>query len=118
MTRRQELIDAQIRKLTDRLGDHVRSETKVDISAALSALTRDIATEYILGRNYHDLDKEDFNEGMTDVLQSSGAMWKITKHARWFGAMMKSLPLDFVEKIGDAGTKAFFGFLKVINLSP
>lgn len=26
---------------------------------------------------------------------------------------MKSLPLDWVEKAGDAGTKAFFGFLKV-----
>lgn len=26
---------------------------------------------------------------------------------------MKSLPMDWIEKTGDAGTKAFFGFLKV-----
>lgn len=98
-------------KLIDRIRD--TDQSRLNIGAALSALTRDIATEYILARNYHDLDKEDFGEGMTDVLQSSGAMWRITKHVRWFGPMMKSLPLDFVEKIGDAGTKAFFGFLKV-----
>jgi hypothetical protein len=79
-------------------------------------LTRDIATEYILAKNYHDLDKENFNEGMTDVFQSSGAMWRITKHVRWFGPMMRSLPLDFSEKIRDTGPKAFLGFLKVITL--
>ncbi|KAF3404731.1 Trichodiene oxygenase [Talaromyces pinophilus] len=110
VAKRQNLINSQIIKLIDRIRD--TDQSRLNIGAALSALTRDIATEYILARNYHDLDKEDFSEGMTDVLQSSGAMWRITKHVRWFGPMMKSLPLDFIEKIGDAGTKAFFGFLK------
>ncbi|GAM40082.1 hypothetical protein TCE0_034r12149 [Talaromyces pinophilus] len=64
VAKRQNLINSQIMKLIDRIRD--TDQSRLNIGAALSALTRDIATEYILARNYHDLDKEDFSEGMTD----------------------------------------------------
>ncbi|KUI65705.1 Trichodiene oxygenase [Cytospora mali] len=38
----------------------------------------------------------------------------MTKHVRFLGPLMKSLPMDWIEKTGDARTKAFFGFLKTV----
>ncbi|KUI65210.1 Trichodiene oxygenase [Cytospora mali] len=41
---------------------------------SISAFTRDVATEFVLGKNYHNLDNENFGADMTNVLQSSGAI--------------------------------------------
>jgi hypothetical protein len=69
--------------------------------------------QFVLSKDYRNLDKQDFGIEMTNVLQSSGAIWRVTKHVRFLGPLMKSLPLDWVEKARDAGTKAFFGLLEV-----
>lgn len=108
---RQRMIQGLASKLCERL-DGSRGST-VNISTAISAFTRDVATEFILGKNHHNLDNENFGADMTNVLQSSGAIWRTTKHVRFLGPLMKSLPKDWIEKTGDAGTKAFFGFLRV-----
>ncbi|TGO10356.1 hypothetical protein BTUL_0137g00130 [Botrytis tulipae] len=82
------------------------------LCAATSAFTRDISTEFILGKSYNSLDKEDFDIEMTNVFQGSSHIWRITKHITWFGPTMKSIPIDWVIKVADDGTKAFFRYLK------
>ncbi|KAK5992086.1 N-acetyltryptophan 6-hydroxylase ivoC [Cladobotryum mycophilum] len=109
---KQDIIQRLSSKLCDRISEFSDTKTTINLGTAISAFTRDVATEFILGKSYDNLDMTDFNAGMTGVLQSSGAIWRLTKHVRWFGPLMKSLPLAFVEKMADDGTKAFFTFLK------
>lgn len=108
---RQQLIMKSARNLCEHLSGLVG--ITVNISTAISAYTRDVATQFVLNKNYHALDNENFGADMTNVLQSSGAIWRTTKHVRFLGPLMKSLPMEWIEKSGDAGTKAFFGFLRV-----
>lgn len=108
---RQIMIQELASKLCERLDGFVGST--VNVSTAISAFTRDVATQFVLDKNHHSLDNENFGADMTNVLQSSGAIWRVTKHVRFLGPLMKSLPVDWIEKTGDAGTKAFFAFLKV-----
>lgn len=117
---RQGMVQALASKLCERLDDDdddgasTRGTSTVNISTAVSAFTRDVATEFVLGKwNHRSLDNEDFGADMTNVLQSSGAIWRTTKHVRFLGPLMRAVPVDWIEKTGDAGTKAFFGFLKV-----
>lgn len=113
VSRKQDILQRLTDKLSDRLRGFAGSDSTVNLTAALSALARDVGAEFILGKRYGNLEAEDFNIGMTGVFSSGGKVWLLTKHVRWFGPLMKSLPLDFVEKMGDQGTKEFFGFIKV-----
>jgi hypothetical protein len=85
----------------------------VDLGASTSAFTRDIASEFLLGRGTNSLDQEDFNAGVTVMFQGSGKLWRITKHIRWFGPTMTSIPKDWLIQTADEGTKNFFRFLQV-----
>jgi hypothetical protein len=107
------LIRRHVQKFCDRISQLSETEQIVNIGAAMSAFTRDVSTEFILGKTYNSLDKEDFDVGMTNVFQGSGHIWRITKHITWFGPTMKAIPIDWVMKIADEGTKAFFRYLKV-----
>lgn len=112
----QHLIRRNVEKLCGRISQFTVSKTKINLGAATSAFTRDVTTEYVLGRNIHSLDLEDFDAGMTAVLQGSGRIWRAAKHITWFGPALKSLPVDWVMKVADEATKAFFTYLKVSNL--
>jgi hypothetical protein len=109
----QTLIRKNLEKLCDRIAAFIDSGNMINLGAATSAFARDVATEYVIGRNYNSLDLADFNAGMTVVFQGSGRIWRITKHITWFSPTMKSIPVDWVMKVADAGTKAFFAYLKV-----
>ncbi|PQE06880.1 Trichodiene oxygenase protein [Rutstroemia sp. NJR-2017a BVV2] len=109
---KQSLIRRHVQKFCDRISQLSETEQIVNLGAAMSAFTRDVSTEFILGKTYNSLDKEDFDVGMTNVFQGSGHIWRITKHITWFGPTMKAIPMDWVMKIADEGTKAFFRYLK------
>ncbi|TGO46640.1 hypothetical protein BCON_0314g00120 [Botryotinia convoluta] len=96
---KQYLIRRGVQKFCDRISQFTGSQQTVYLGAA---------TRPSLGI----LDKEDFDVGMTNVLQGSGHIWRITKHITWFGPTMKLIPLDWVMKVADDGTKAFFRYLK------
>ena len=64
-----------------------------------------------------NLDRTDFNQNLMNMLQSSGGMWRMTKHVRFLGPLLKAMPLSLLERIGDADTKAFVAFLEVSNCS-
>ena len=89
------------------------SKTEFNLGAAFSAATTDIATEYILGKSYNNLERTDFDKNLMNMLQGSGGMWRVTKHIRFFGPLFKAMPLSMLEKTGDPGVQAFVAFLKV-----
>ncbi|KAJ4385468.1 hypothetical protein N0V93_009896 [Gnomoniopsis smithogilvyi] len=105
-----------VQRLTERLSGRIEEyagKTKpINLGNAISAFVRDVATEFLLDKTYDNLGSEDFNEGMTAVFQGGGHVWRWTKHMPWFGPLMKSMPTSVIEKIGDKGTKDFFGYLK------
>ena len=95
------------------MNEYANSKETLNLGVAISAFTADVATEYILGKSCNNLDRQDFNVNMTNVLQSNDTIWRVTRHVRWLGPTMKSLPISLVEKMGDDGIKMFFAFLKV-----
>ena len=113
MASRQNLVHTKVSKLCDRIKRLAASKRTFNIGAAFSATSTDVATEYILGRSYNNLDREDFGENLMNMLQGSGGMWRMTKHVRFLGPLMKAMPLSMLEKMGDPDVKAFVAFLKV-----
>ncbi|KAI1412106.1 trichodiene oxygenase [Hypoxylon sp. FL1857] len=117
VSNRQEIVSRLVSKLCDRLDAFAESNRGADparlkLSPAISSFTRDVATEFLFGESHNNLDHPDFNPGLTTVLQASGSIWRISKHIRWYGRVMKSLPLSLVEKLSDDNGKAFLVFLK------
>ena len=110
---RQDTIRIRVKNLQARMDNAAASKSVFNLAAALSATTTDVATEYILGKSYDNLGRTDFNQNFMNMLQASGGMWRVTKHIRFFGPMLKAMPLSMLERIGDADVKAFVAFLKV-----
>ncbi|PQE25325.1 Trichodiene oxygenase protein [Rutstroemia sp. NJR-2017a BBW] len=109
---KQALVHRNVQRFCNRILRFVRIGQMVNLGAATSAFTRDISTAFILGKTYNSLGKADFDIGMTNVFQGFGHIWRITKHVTWFGPTMKAIPVDWVMKVADEDTKAFFRHLK------
>ncbi|KAI0428311.1 cytochrome P450 [Xylaria sp. FL1042] len=109
---RQDIIDRHMSKLYGRISVFAESRKIFNLGAALTAVVRDIAFDFILGKNYGSLDKDDFDEAMVAATSGSGQVWRATKHMRFIGPVLKSVPIDWIIKYGDHGTKLFFRFLK------
>lgn len=111
MAARQEPIHRHVQKLCDRIASF--SATTFDLGAALSAVTRDVSSDFILNKTYGALDKEDFHVAVTNMFQRGGGIWRITKHVPWFGPAMLSIPVSLMTYLVDEGTKAFFQYIEV-----
>ncbi|RYP14779.1 hypothetical protein DL765_006135 [Monosporascus sp. GIB2] len=111
---RQSIVQRLVSKLCHRLDDFATNSkmSHIKLSAALGALTRDVATEFLLGKSFDNLDADDFRAGVGNTLQESGAIWRTTKHLRWFGSMIKAVPLSLVRKMGDPGMIECLGFVE------
>lgn len=110
---RQDLIRRHIDKLCDRLLAFAVSGQVVNLGAAITALTRDVVNEFILNKNYNSLGQEDFDIAQLIAAQGAGKMWRLSKHVRWVAPTARSIPIDWMIKSGDEGTRAFFEHLKV-----
>ncbi|KAI1261742.1 cytochrome P450 [Xylariaceae sp. FL1019] len=95
----QDTVKTLAFRLCQRLEGLVSQEVK--LANALGAYTRDVATEFLLGKSFDNLSADDFRAGVGSTLQESGAIWRITKHLRWYGSMIKAVPLWLVKKVGD-----------------
>lgn len=84
----------------------------LNFGAAITAFTRDVAFEFILGKSYKSLDADDFDEAMLSATRGSGKIWRLGKHIRFVGPFLKAVPTDWVIKYGDHVTQIFFRFLK------
>lgn len=109
---RQELIYRNVSRLCERIAKFAQSEQLLNLGAATSAFTRDVATEFLLGRTYNNLEQEDFNIGVTHFAQDSGHVWRMTKHVRWFGPTMRKVPMSWNMKSADESMKNFMRFLQ------
>ncbi|KAH6845701.1 cytochrome P450 [Chaetomium sp. MPI-CAGE-AT-0009] len=109
---RQDLIRKNVDKLCKRIDGLAANGTTLNIGAAVSAFTRDIANEYITGKEYNELDREDWGIGLSISSQGAGVFWRTTKHIRWFGPTLRSIPIDWVMKTADEGTQQFLRYLQ------
>ncbi|KAK4172409.1 putative cytochrome P450 E-class, group I [Triangularia setosa] len=110
--RRQGLIDRKVEKFCGRIAEFAATGKPIDLGAAISAFQRDVSTDFVLGKNYNNLDQPDFGVGMTLFMQGGGTMWRLTKHIRWYGPAMLSIPKDFLIKNADPDTANFMRYAK------
>lgn len=64
---RQDVIQRFANKLCDRIAQFEGST--VNVTAAISAFTRDVAMQFVLSKDYQNLDDKDFGVEMTNVLR-------------------------------------------------
>ncbi|RYP22145.1 hypothetical protein DL767_009119 [Monosporascus sp. MG133] len=80
---RQYQIRKHLHKLRERLSKFVVSRQTVNLGAALTAFTRDVANEFILSKAYNSLDRDDFDIAQLTASQGGGHIWRLSKHIRW-----------------------------------
>ncbi|KAK7923663.1 cytochrome P450 [Apiospora marii] len=107
---RQDLINGNVNKLCHRISK--LDGATFNLGAAISAFTRDNANKFILGKDYNELDIDEFGIGLSNASHGAGAFWRTTKHIRWFGPLLKAMPISWAMKSADEGTKAFLRFMQ------
>ncbi|KAI1778090.1 trichodiene oxygenase [Hypoxylon cercidicola] len=110
---KSDIIQQLVDKLCSRFDEFAddSNTARLSLSAAISALTRDVSTTFILGKSYDNLGVKNFNAEIATMFQNSGGLWRTTKHLRWYGPLMKSLPTWLMQRTANEGVKNFFGFL-------
>ncbi|KAI1323784.1 cytochrome P450 [Xylariaceae sp. FL0255] len=112
VTNRQAIIYRNVTKLCDRLKEYAGSTTRpLSLRALTSCYTQDVGTEYILGKSHNTLETSNLDLETAYIAKGSG-IWRITKHIRWFGPAMKSLPISLHERMASDGMKRHIGFIK------
>ena len=86
-------IQTQIEKLSSRLDKFANSGNVALISAAYSALTMDIMTDYLLEKSYNNLDQEHFNIDFVTSMKDVGGVWRVGKHVRWLSNLFYNAPM-------------------------
>lgn len=111
---KQDILRRGAFKLCDRLDEYNGSDNTVNLSHAMGAMARDVAGEFLLNRQYNNLDSPDFNADMTLMSQGFGTVWRTCKHIPFLAQILQLLKPSFMVKITtDPGAKAFFGFVAV-----
>ncbi|KAI0475699.1 cytochrome P450 [Xylariaceae sp. FL0804] len=110
VSNQQDMIMRHVQRLSDRLSGFAASQKTVDVGAAFTAFVRDVVNEYIFGKHYDDLGKEDFDPGMVVAAQAGGLMWRVTKFVRFFGPLMRSIPPRWIMAVSDPAMKCWFRF--------
>ncbi|KAG6365865.1 hypothetical protein INS49_000041 [Diaporthe citri] len=108
---RQAMVQRHVDKLCDRLTKSAGSDEIVDLGAAVTALARDVAFDFILAKSTNSLDQKDFDVDILQVVQGGGALWRLSKHVRFVLPLLNSIPLDWAIKISDDKMKDFFRHL-------
>ena len=83
------------------------------MGAAVTAFARDVANDFILGKSYNSLDREDFDVVMLAASQGSGQVWRLTKFVRWVAPTMQAMPISWIMKAAGEEVKTFFRHLQV-----
>lgn len=109
----QDMIQLRVARLCDRISDISKSGGKVNLGAAVTAMARDVAMEFILGKTYNSLDSEDFDVAVIHAARGAGPLWRITKHVGYVFHILNAIPLDWAMKISDDEMKTFFSHMKV-----
>lgn len=114
---RQDLIQRHLEKLRGRVaryaGEGEKTTTTFDLGAAVTALARDVANEYILGKSYGSLTREDFDVAFTAMNAGRGArMWRVNKQVPWILPALRCVLMDWIVGMADEKTRVFFRLLQ------
>lgn len=112
----QDVIARRVQALFDRLSGFAASGETVDLGAAISAYVRDVINEFLFGKHYDDLGKENFDAGMVQAAHAGGLLWRTTKFMRFFGPVMRSIPPRWSIAMADPNMKEFFRFMIVSSI--
>ncbi|KAI0391547.1 cytochrome P450 [Xylariaceae sp. FL0594] len=80
----------------------------LNLGAAITAFVRDVANDFVLGKSYNSLERDDFDEAMVATSIGSGQVWRLTKHVRFVAPLLMSIPPSWIMKVGDHGIKVFY----------
>ena len=84
-----DVIKRNMHKLCDRISALADAWRAFDLGTAIPAVVRDVAFDFILGRNDMSVEKE-------DSMGRSRQVWQTTKHLRFIGPMLKCVPIDWL----------------------
>ncbi|KAI1264400.1 cytochrome P450 [Xylariaceae sp. FL1019] len=105
----QELLSRHIEKLIYQISRHISEKGgQINIGAALNALTRDIANDFIIERDCDSLSREGFD---FEASMNPGPIWRLTKHLRWFNRALRTLPSSIFQRVAGDGMRAFYRHL-------
>lgn len=114
VARKQDILRRGAAKLTYRLSEYDGLDETVNLSHAMSALARDVAGEFLLGRISDNLDAPDFKAEMTQMSQGFGSVWRYSKHTPFLARTLKLLhPSLMASIVPKGGAKEFFSFVVV-----
>lgn len=114
VARRQDILWRLVEKLSSRIEEFSGSQTRqICLGAAISAFTRDVTAEYVIGKEFANLDDRNFDADSVTVFASSGHLWRRTKHIRWYTRLLKSLPKWLAKQNANDKDQSFFAFLTV-----
>ncbi|KAK7973454.1 hypothetical protein PG988_007588 [Apiospora saccharicola] len=106
----QRSVSELCRKVDEFAGS--QSSSQISLGVAISAFTRDVSIEYVIGKNYHILDAQDLNVDGAVMPQTSGSLWQRSKHFRWYVFLMSKMPGFVARKTGGEGVQSFVFFLQ------
>ncbi|KAK3403125.1 cytochrome P450 [Sordaria brevicollis] len=109
--RKLDLVRKHLDKLENIMSRKAAANQEFDLGAAISAWARDVSNEFIMGKCYDNLDKDDFDKDFTTLVTDNGRLWRANKHLP-FLRLAFSLPWDFMIMVGDKGVKNVFSNLK------
>lgn len=112
------MIQKHVERLCGRLTEVAGTGETIDLGAAVTALVRDVAFDFILAKGTNSLDRQDFDVEILKTVQGGGALWRITKHVGFVLPLLNSIPLDWAIKISDDKMIIFFSHLKVGSQTP
>ena len=109
----QDLVRRHMDRLFERLEAFVAPKRIFNFGAATTAFVRDVTNEFVLGKNYNSLGREDFDVAQLATSQGSGAVWRLTKFFRFVGPTVQALPPSLLLKISHGPFREFVLFLQV-----
>lgn len=110
---RQALISRNVDKFCERISEFSQSAKLMDIRAAISEFTRCTAAEFIIGKTYDSLEKQDFSATTNKEPPASLSIWHVTKHFPLYGPSLMKMPTYWIKKSQGGGVKSFLLYLKV-----
>ncbi|KAI1856201.1 hypothetical protein JX265_011713 [Neoarthrinium moseri] len=109
---RPDLIGSKIDRLCGRINDFASTGRSLPLGDTISAFQRDVSNYFVLGKDFGDLEKDDFGSFMTAFARGIGPMWHRSKHMPWYGRFMHSIFKDFLIKNADPITAAYMRYAR------
>lgn len=106
-------IRFQVERVCARFDTFAATKAVFDLGAAVVAVARDVANEYILGKHLDSIGAEDFDAALVAGSQGGGTMWRTSKFVRWLAPVLQSIPPEWMVKMADPVMAQFFRFMVV-----